>query len=318
MQCPHCRFSNAPGARECRSCGLKFSSLCICGFSNPLENAFCGRCGARLDASRAERSGGRPSGLGGFADAAGPERRQLTIVFCDLVGSTALSQRLDPEELREILLSYRTLCGEIIGRFGGYIAQYFGDGIMVYFGYPTAHDDDAVMAVRAALEMVTEIRLAHFNQPGDSGITLRARIGVHTGLVVTGELGGDPNTPVDFFGETPNLAARLEQYAAPDTVLISGTTHRLVEDHFECQPIKDIALKGVALPFQAFRVLSERGVPRRPYVVKTSDQIPQINRESEMALLRGEWDQVRARRRASHFYQRRSRDREITPRAGTA
>src|SRR5712692_2557629 len=160
------------------------------------------------------------------------ERRQLTVMFCDLVGSTTLSTQLDPEELREVIQAYRETCATVIRHFEGYLAKYIGDGLLVYFGYPQAHEDDAQRAVRAGLGIVGAMqdlplqntRLQH---------PLQVRIGIHTGLVVAGEMGvGDQPEPLAIVGETPNIAARLQALAAPDTVVISAATQRLVQGLF--------------------------------------------------------------------------------------
>src|SRR5262249_47608866 len=158
------------------------------------------------------------------------ERRQLTVMFCDLVGSTALSTRLDSEELGEVIQGYRQTCAAVISRFGGHLAKYLGDGLLVYFGYPLAHEDDAQRAVRAGLEIVGTI---HELPPQNTQLRkpLQVRVGIHTGLVVAGEMGvGDQPEPLAIVGETPNLAARLQQdIAQPDTVVISTATYHMVQ-----------------------------------------------------------------------------------------
>jgi class 3 adenylate cyclase len=171
------------------------------------------------------------------------ERRQLTVLFCDLVDSTALSSQLDPEELREVVRAYQDTCAKVIARFEGHIAQYLGDGLLVYFGYPTAHEDDAQRAVRAGLGMVEAIgqlntRLEEEGlrpaptQSRQRGVQLAVRLGVHTGLVVVGEVGGGTRQEQLALGETPNLAARLQGLAAPNTLVISATTFQLLGGFF--------------------------------------------------------------------------------------
>ena len=157
------------------------------------------------------------------------ERRQLTVMFCDLVGSTALSAQLDPEELCDIVRAYQQTCAEVIRRHEGYIAQYLGDGLLVYFGYPTAHEDDAARAVRAGLEIVATVGAQH-------AVPLQVRVGIHTGLVVVGEMGGEGRHEQLALGETPNLAARIQGLAEPNTVIVSAATRCLIERQFECQP----------------------------------------------------------------------------------
>src|SRR5207245_6160458 len=170
------------------------------------------------------------------------ERRQLTVLFCDLVGSTVLARQLDPEELRDVVRAYQETCAKVIARFEGHIAQYLGDGLLVYFGYPLAHEDDAQRAVRAGLGIVTALQQptvgAHTGSAPRSPDTvagrapLQVRIGIHTGLVVVGEIGGGGRHEQLALGETPNIAARLQGLAAPDTVVISAATARLVQSAF--------------------------------------------------------------------------------------
>ena len=154
------------------------------------------------------------------------ERRQLTVMFCDLVGSTALSEQLDPEELREVVRTYQQVSAEVIQRFDGHIAQYLGDGLLVYFGYPVAHEDDAQRAVRAGLEIVTALH--HLTVGATHASPLQVRLGIHTGVVVVGEMGGGGKREQLALGETPNIAARLQSLAEPDTVVLSAATQRVV------------------------------------------------------------------------------------------
>ena len=150
------------------------------------------------------------------------ERRQLTVLFCDLADSTTLAGQLDPEDLREVIQAYQATCAEVIQRFDGHIAQYLGDGLLVYFGYPQAHEDDASRAVRAGLSIVEALGTLNARLGRDRGIRLAVRVGIHTGLVVVGALGGGDRHEHLALGETPNIAARLQSLAAPDTVVISG------------------------------------------------------------------------------------------------
>jgi class 3 adenylate cyclase len=176
------------------------------------------------------------------------ERRQLTVMFCDVVGSTALSAQLDPEELRTVMQAYQQACVNVITRFDGHVAKYLGDGLLVYFGYPTAHEDDAVRAVRAGLGIVgtmPELLLPNIRLPHP----LQVRIGIHTGLVVAGEMGsGEYREQLAIVGETPNIAARLQEHAQPNSVVISATTARLVAGLFECADLGPQLLKGLSTP----------------------------------------------------------------------
>ena len=158
------------------------------------------------------------------------ERRQLTVLFCDVVGSTALSAQLDPEDLREVMRAYQRTCAEVIQGFDGYIAQYLGDGLLVYFGYPQAHEDDAQRAVRAGLGMVEAMGTLNTQLTQEKGVRLAVRLGMHTGLVVVGEMGGGSRQEQLALGETPNVAARIQGLAAPDTVLVSTATYASSQD----------------------------------------------------------------------------------------
>ena len=178
----------------------------------------------------------------------GGERRQLTVMFCDLVGSTALSEKLDPEELRSLLHAYRTLCGDVIARYDGFVARYVGDGILTYFGWPTAHEDDAERAVRAALEIVPTVKQASSTED------LSVRIGIATGPVVVGETAGVGDQSKLAVGSTPNLAARLQGLATADQIVIAASTRRLVGNAFELTDLGEHDLKGIAEPVHAWRV----------------------------------------------------------------
>jgi class 3 adenylate cyclase/predicted ATPase len=251
-------------------------------------------------------------------------------MFCDLVGSTALSTQLDPEDLREVIQAYRETCATVIRRFDGYLAKYIGDGLLVYFGYPVAHEDDAQRAVRVGLEIIQALQNwrpsplvggppfspSPFQGEGStssagegSGVAqsqdsphpsplpqgareLQVRIGIHTGLVVAGEMGvGDQSEPLGIIGETPNIAARIQGLAEPNTVILSAATHRLVGDHFECQPFGSHLVKGIATPVAVYHVQSERQ-NLSPLASRTT-LTPLVGREQEVGLLVDRWEQVK-------------------------
>jgi class 3 adenylate cyclase len=244
------------------------------------------------------------------------ERRQLTVMFCDLVGSTALSAQLDPEDYQAVVQGYQQTCAEVIQRYEGHLAQPLGDGLLVYFGYPTAHEDDARRAVRTGLEILsalqeqapsplggegqgeggkhTAIHTPHPNllPQGEKELrTLPVRIGIHTGLVVIGEIGSSERREMLALGETPNLAARIQGLAEPNTVLISAATQRLIDDYFECQPFGSHLVKGIETPIAVYHVQSERqGVS--PLASKTT-LTPLVGREQEVGLLLDRWEQVK-------------------------
>ncbi len=183
------------------------------------------------------------------------ERRQLTVMFCDLVGSAALSARLDPEDLRRVMKAYHTCIAEVIGRYEGVIARFMGDGVLAYFGYPQAHEDDAEQATRAGLALVDAVA----DLRTDIGTELQVRIGIATGMVVVGDLTGEGAAQEQaVIGETPNLAERLQTLAEPGTVLISEGTHRLTDGHFEYRNLGPARLKGWAEAVPAWQVLRDK------------------------------------------------------------
>jgi class 3 adenylate cyclase/predicted ATPase len=221
------------------------------------------------------------------------ERRQLTVIFCDLVESTALAARLDPEDYREIVRAYQQTCAAVIQRFDGTIAQYLGDGLLVYFGHPQAHEDDAQRAVRAGLGIVDSIGLLHARLERDKGIRLAVRVGIHTGLVVVGEIGAGARQEQLALGDTPNIAARLQGLAAPDTVAISPATYGLVRGFFTCQMLGTQTLKGVLQPMTVYRVLQESGAQSRLEVAAMRGLTPLVGREQEVGLLLERWAQAK-------------------------
>ena len=187
------------------------------------------------------------------------ERRQLTVMFCDLVGSTELSARLDPEDLREVIAAYHRAVAETVGQFDGFVAKYMGDGVLVYFGYPRAHEDDAERAVRAGLGVIDAV-----GRLDVKSVKPQARIGIATGLVVVGDLIGEGSAQEQsVVGETPNLAARLQALAEPDAVVIAAGTRRLVGDLFDYRGLGAVEVKGIAAPVTAWQVLRQSAVASR-------------------------------------------------------
>lgn len=221
----------------------------------------------------------------------GAERRQLTVMFCDLVGSTALASTLDPEEYRAILNAYHSACTATIAGFGGFVAKYMGDGVLAYFGYPQAHEDDGVRAVRAGLALVEEVN--HLAVP--SGFEfLRARVGIATGLVVVGDLiGMGASQEESVVGETPNLAARLQTLAPPGGVVIAPATKRLLGSEFKLTDLGLQDLKGFAAPIAAWQVLGPSVVESR-FDAHSTGATPLIGRAEELGRLARRWEQARA------------------------
>jgi len=261
MLCEKCGYENPKNMRFCGQCATPLNVTCpSCNFSNPFDFEFCGQCATRL--SKTQNTESRSTTQTHTPKEQSAERRQLTVLFCDIVGSSALSERIDPEELRDIMRDYRDSCNEIVSSYDGYVAQYLGDGILVYFGYPHAHEDDAQRAAFAALEIVKHIPENRYpSQQGDD-VQLAVRIGIHTGLVVVGEIGGGDKRSMAL-GETPNIAARIQGYASENTVVISDCTHRLLSRRFECQTLGTHTLKGFSHSFTLFQVQQARSNKNR-------------------------------------------------------
>jgi TOMM system kinase/cyclase fusion protein len=219
------------------------------------------------------------------------ERRQLTVLFCDLVDSTALASQIDPEDLREVIRAYQTVCAEVIQRFDGTIAQYLGDGLLVYFGYPQAHEDDAQRAVRTGLATVQAMGTLNRRLQQEKGVCLAVRVGIHTGLVVVGEIGGGDRQEQLALGETPNLAARLQGLAAPDTVVVSAATFRMVRGYFTAQELGAHPLKGVTALVHVYRMLGESAAQSRLDIAGSTGFTPLVGREAEVRLLLERWAQ---------------------------
>ena len=237
-----------------------------CGARNPVAARFCAACGARLS---------QDSG----------ERRQLTVIFCDLVGSTALSDRLDPEDYSALMQSYHDRADEIVSRYGGSVGQYLGDGILAYFGWPTAYGDEPDRAVRAALALVEAVR-----GMVAEGRPLAARVGIHTGPVVVSEVDRGGRMDTVTLGDTLNVASRVQSLAEPDTVLITAATHRLVSGFFHVDDRGTHALKGVREPVGLYRVVRPSGVRNRLAAAAAKGLTPFVGRQSERGLLRGRWE----------------------------
>jgi class 3 adenylate cyclase len=229
-----------------------------------------------------------PDRSGGKAPEA--QRRQLTVMFVDLVGSTALSARLDPEELRDIISAYHRRCAEIITKSGGFVAKYLGDGVLAYFGYPQAHEEDAEQAVRAGLALIEAVMSLDAGQAN----SLRVRVGIATGVVVVGDLLGEGAAQEQsVIGETPNLAARLQGLAEPNTVVIADGTRLMLGGLFEYRDLGTLPVAGIDHPVQVWKVLGASHVGSRFEALRTAST-PLIGREEEIALLMRRWQQAKA------------------------
>jgi len=219
------------------------------------------------------------------------ERRQLTVMFCDLVGSTALSTGMDPEDLRDVIASYQNRCSAAIRRYDGFVAKYMGDGILAYFGYPRAYEDEAERSVRAGLDIVNAMAELNAAVPRPPGVELAVRIGIATGPVIVGDqIGEGTASETAVVGETPNLAARLQALAQPNHIFVSSATRAMLGDQFELEDLGAYELKGFPEPAPVWRVLSARDVESRFAATRTGSTAPLVGRQEEMGLLLRAWD----------------------------
>ncbi len=278
MRCSKCGSDNPAGKKFCEDCGGPLANPCPkCGAQTTAGKRFCGECGAPLDATAGIIE---PRDDGGLA----AERRHLTVLFCDLVGSTEIAAQLDPEEWRELVAGYHRAAAEAITRYGGTVAKYLGDGVMAYFGWPAAHENDAERAARAGLailESVSELNLVSRNPK------ISVRVGIDSGAVVVGRGAGKD---ADVFGEAPNIAARVQSAAAANTVLITAGTHRLISGLFVVEQLGAQELKGVVPPVELYRVLRPTGVRSR---LGMRGLTPFVGREEEIRLLLTRWERAR-------------------------
>jgi predicted ATPase/class 3 adenylate cyclase len=295
MHCNKCGFKNPAGIRFCGSCATplnqesSLSQKCAqCSFVNPIDFQFCGQCATTLDPAPPTKRSSTNTPL----RQPEAERRQLTVLFCDIVASSELSVRIDPEELRDIMCDYRGTCREIVSRYDGYVAQFLGDGILVYFGYPQAHEDDARRATRAGLEIIQHIPQLRFKVQYGDDVQLAVRVGMHTGLVVVGEIGGGDKR-IMALGETPNITARIQGETAADTVVVSEATRRLLGEDFDCESLGIRHLKGFPQPLELFRVRQLRNWQHRRAGVQARHHATLVGRDQEMALLLERLDQAR-------------------------
>ena len=286
MQCSLCGAANPDDKRFCGDCGAPLLQCCpTCGSDNSPENQMCGACGANLGGSAFRHDQGKTASA-----TTGAERRSLTIVFCDLVGSTALSARLDPEDLHDVIAMYQGCVSDTVARYDGYVAKYMGDGVLVYFGYPHAHEDDAERAVSAGLalvEAVGELRSASLYEP------IGIRVGISTGEVVIGDLiGAGSAQEFAVVGKAPNRAARLQALANPDSVVICADTKRMTAGLFVYRDLGTTQLRGFPEPLQAWQVVRASGVESRFDAFRSTGLTALVGRQEEMTTLLQGWRQA--------------------------
>ena len=285
MNCVACGERCEDRGRFCPFCGVLLRIACThCGQLNCRSQTACSRCSTplstALETTAATVPPGRPL-----------ERRQLTIMFSDLVNSTALSDQLDPEDFRVLIEAHRTAAAVPIKRYGGVVARYLGDGMLVYFGYPEAHEDDPDRAVRAGLEIVEATRAMNERWIGEGRGKIAVRIGIHTGIVVVGDvIKEDVQEPMAVFGNPPSLAARLQALAQPNAVVLSGATKALLRPTVRCLPRGQTILKGIANPVEIYMANETEGRSiGEPAAGSGRKVLPFVNREKELSALRLGW-----------------------------
>lgn len=295
IQCVECEHENRDEARFCTACGVSLALRCpACGATPQAQAIFCDACGASLENSATPAESGPAPTTDTSTEGAGTgaERRHLTVLFCDLVGSSKLSELLDPEEFRELLAAYQECCATIVTNYDGQVARYVGDGLLIYFGYPQAHEDDAPRALRAALdiaEAVDQLELS-ITLPID---VLAVRIGIATGTVVVGDIGsGARREEMAVVGETPNLAARLQTLASPGEIIIAAQTFELVKGYFHIDDLGEHKLKGISQPQTVYRVGGESGAQGRLDASASLGLTPLVGRKGEIAILINRWAQA--------------------------
>ena len=223
------------------------------------------------------------------------ERRRLTVLFCHLLDATMLAGHLDPEAFRDVVRAYHQACADVVRRFDGYLAQYFGDGVLVYFGYPVAHEDDAQRAVWTGLGVLDALDLLNVRLALPSAERVAVRLGVHTGPVVIGDVGEGTRQEPLALGAAPHIATQLLQLAGPNTLVLSAATYHLIEGYFICEALGTHTLRGLAQPLRVYRVLRPSGAQSRLEVAAARGLTPLVGRAPEVALLRERWVRVKAR-----------------------
>jgi class 3 adenylate cyclase/predicted ATPase len=267
-----------------------------CGFLNP-PFKFCGECGTSLNDAPDPPPQASPIDTTAIEATLphGAERRQLTVLFCDVVDSTAFTERLDPEELRNLLEVYRTCVMEVVLAQSGHIARYFGDGVLVYFGYPIAHEDAAHRAVRAALGIVAAMETLNPYLHTTFGVEIKVRISIDTGLVVVWNISAEESPEaIDIVGKTPNIAARMQKLATPNNIVIGDTTHQLVDGFFTCDALGAPPLRGISQPVNIYQVSGEILAQSRLDIASETGLTPLIGRDHEVERLKQSWAQVLA------------------------
>ena len=283
MKCPKCQTENPETRKFCRECGAKLILVCPhCHFENLPADKFCGECGQKLEAKEVIEKV-EPSIEG--------ERKQVTVLFSDLSGYTAMSERLDPEEVREIMSQVFGAITSIVNRYDGSIEKFIGDAVVAFFGVPKAHEDDPVRAIRAAKEMHSFVEALSPRVEQRIGRSLSMHTGINTGLVVTGQVDKDGST-TGVLGDTINLASRLSDLAKTGEILVGSVTHQLAKGHFVFERLEPAQVKGKAEPVEVYRLLSTKEKPltlHRTFGLRAD----LIGRKAELAQLQEAVQKVR-------------------------
>lgn len=300
ITCGHCGFENPVAMNYCGKCASPLAKICPeCNTENPGSFNFCGNCACSLDKTLAKTKAKAQENqdeilhlqqaAGDDRNGLAAERRQLTVMFCDLVGSSHMSQQLDPEDLRDIMQQYRRICTQSIEQSDGYTAQFLGDGILAYFGYPQANEDDARRAAHAGMHILN--KLSELNEDINPlfNIKLSIRIGIHTGLVVIGDIlsRGDDNLAL---GTTPNIAARIQDFAGKNELVVSADTYRLIQPFFRCCDLGEHVLKGFSGKFRLYRVDTAYEQGRK--FNEETEHLPLFGRKQEASLLSDRLEQA--------------------------
>jgi class 3 adenylate cyclase/predicted ATPase len=312
MTCTHCNSANPDGAKFCAECGTPMPKQCPkCSTPIAANAKFCHECGASVSTAApkaaapvvkpvqpisrrlATDAGALAQSMAAAApaDVSSAERRQLTVIFSDLVSFTTLSQQLDPEDLNTVVHEYYAVCRAVCQRYEGHIANYLGDGVLMMFGYPKAHEDDAHRAVRTGLAILEGMAALNVRLEHDMGLKLSVRVGIHTGLMIVGDDRAG-NWQQMALGETLNIAARVQAVGREDSVVISSVTKSLVEGFFAMRSIGAHSLKGVAQPMEIFAVTHESTARGRLEAAGRATLTPLTGRDEEVARLLREWDEA--------------------------
>ncbi len=323
MRCPRCSAENPAGMRFCGQCGAALGVACLsCGSGNPPEHRFCGHCGAPLDRPGLQDSVSPeafiPKPAVAKASNAGNalpgEMKQVTVLFCDIVGSTPLTERLGPEAMRDLVSSFLEKSLAEVHRYGGTAPQFTGDGFMALFGAPVTQEDHVRRALLAAIAIQRALT-GHPDTTDTPAMDLPVRMGVHTGPVVFGPVSDSLRMDATAIGDTANVAARLQEAAEPGTILLSETTRRLAQGYARVEPVGPVALKGKGEPVSAYRLL---GVSHRRSGLRetaAAHTTTFVDRESERAILHNFLRPGRKRSQPSGRHRRRGRHRQVsTPR----